>query len=144
MDRGHGRLEPRVIRTSTALNLYLHWPGLAQVFRIDRHVTALDGSHPRSDSAYGLTDLTPPAADAATLGDDVRRHWGIEPRLHYIRDMTFDEDRSPVRTHSGPRVMATLRHTAIGLLRTCGVTNLQWAVNHLGRHPDQVVRLLLG
>jgi hypothetical protein len=144
VDRGHGRIETRVIRTSTALNLYLHWPGLAQVFRIDRHVTALDGSHPRDETVYGLTDLTPAEADAATLGAYVRHHWGIETRLHYIRDMTFDEDRSQVRTHNGPRIMATLRNTAIGLLRTCGVTNIQRAVNHLGRHPDQVVRLLLG
>ena len=114
------------------------------MFRIDRHVAALDGSHPRDDTVYGLTDLTPAAADAATRGDDVRRHWGIETRLHYIRDMTYDEDRPPVRTHHGPRIMATLRNTAIGLLRTCGVTNIQRAVNHLGRHPDPVVRLLLG
>ena len=144
MDRGHGRIETRVIRTTTALNAYLNWPGLAQVFRVDRHVTALDGTDPRDETVYGLTDLTSEEADAATLGDNVRRHWGIETRLHDIRDMTYDEDRSQVRTHHGPRIMATLRHTAIGLLRSCGVTNIQRAVTHWGRHPDQVAHLLLG
>ena len=144
MDRGHGRIETRVVRTSTALNPYLGWPFLGQVFRVDRHVTALDGTHPRDETVYGLTDLTPAAADAATRGAYVRRHGGIETRLHYIRDMTYDEDRSPVRTHHDPRIMATLRNTAIGLLRSCGVTNIQRAVTHLGRHPDQVAHLLLG
>ncbi len=137
-------METRVVRTSTALNAYLGWPFLGQVFRVDRHVTARDGTHPRDETVCGLTDLTPAEADAATLGDDVRRHGGIETRLHYIQDMTYDEDRSQVRTHHGPRIMATVRNTAIGLLRSCGVTNIQRAVTHWGRHPDQVAHLLLG
>ena len=49
----------------------------------------------------------------------MRRPWalapvttgGIETRLHYIRDITCDEDRSPVRAHRGARIMATLRNT---------------------------------
>lgn len=133
-----------MIRTSTALNTYIHWPFVGQVFRIDRHVTDLDGTNPRDETAWGITDLTPMQADAACIGDYVRNHWGIETRLHYVRDMAYDEDRSQVRTKNGPRVMATLRNTAIGLLRALELQNIQRTVNHLSRHPEQVAQLLLG
>jgi predicted transposase YbfD/YdcC len=112
-DRGHGRVEIQTIRTSTAFNDYLDWPFLGQVFRIDRPVTDGDGTHPCDEVALGLTDLTPAHADPARLSAYVRHHWGIESRLHAVRDMTDDEDRSQVRSANGPRVMATLRNPAI-------------------------------
>ena len=126
------------------VNDYLDWPYLAQVYRIDRHVTDLDGENPRDEVAWGITDLTPDQADAARLGALVRGHWGIETRLHWVRDVVYDEDRSQVRTRNGPRVMATLRNTAISLIRRVGVPNVQRAVQYLHRHPGQVARLLLG
>lgn len=117
---------------------------MGQVFRIDRHVTDLDGSNPRDEVALGITDLTPEEANAAQIGALVRGHWGIETRLHWERDMIYDEDRSQIRTHNGPQVMATLRNTAIGLLRRLQVPNIQRAVNYLNRHPEHVARVLLG
>jgi hypothetical protein len=53
MDKGHGRIEIRVVQTTTVLNDYLDWPYLAQAFRIDRHVTDLDGANPRDEVAGG-------------------------------------------------------------------------------------------
>ncbi|NMP21558.1 ISAs1 family transposase [Sulfobacillus sp. DSM 109850] len=144
IDRGHGRIETRIVRTTTVLNDYVEWPYLGQAFRIDRHVTDLDGSHPRDEVALGITDLTPEQANAAHIGALVRGHWGIETRLHWERDMIYDEDRSQIRTQNGPRVMATLRNTAIGLLRRLQVPNIQRAVNYLNRHPEHVARVLLG
>ena len=104
----------------------------------------LDGSHPRDEVAFGITDLTPEQASPAQIGTLVRGHWGIETRLHWERDMIYDEDRSQVRTQNGPRVMATFRNIAIGLLRRLQVPNLQRAVNYLSRHPEHVARMLLG
>ena len=121
------------------LNDYLDWPHLGQAFRIDRHVTDLDGGNPRDEVAFGITDLTPDQADAAMIGCLVRGHWGIETRAHWV---VYDEDRSQVRTENEPRVMATLRNTAISLLRHVGVSNIQRAVNYLHRHPQQVARIL--
>ena len=135
-------MEKRVVRTTTVLNDYVDWPHLGQAFRVDRSVTDLDGSHPRGEVAFGITDLTPDQADASTIGGLVRGHWGIETRLHWVRDVVYDEDRSQVRTENGPRVMATLRNTAISLLRHVGVPNIQRAVNYLHRHPQQVARIL--
>lgn len=131
------------MRTTTVLNDYLDWPHVGQVFRIDRHVTDLLGEHPRDEVAFGITDLTPDIADARRIGTLVRGHWGIETRLHYVRDMTYDEDRSQVRTKNGPRAMATLRNAAIGLLRRMKISNIHRTVQHLDRRPEQIAALLL-
>lgn len=70
-------------------------------------------------------------------------HWGIENRLHWVRDVTFDEGRFQVRTGHAPRVMATCRNTAISLLRTIGWDNVAAALRHHARHPDHALRLVL-
>lgn len=67
----------------------------------------------------------------------------IENRLHWVRDVDYDEDRSQVRTGSGPQVMATLRNTAIGLLRLAGHTNIAAALRHHIRDFNRPVELLL-
>ena len=142
VDRGHGRIETRTVRTAPVPES-ITWPYATQVFRIDRHVTDLLGENPRNETAFGISDLTPQVADASCIGTLVRGHWGIETRLHYVRDMTYDEDRSQVRTGNEPRAMAILRNIAIGLLQRLKLPNIQRAVNHLQRRPDQVATLLL-
>ena len=144
LDKGHGRIEIRRVRTSTALNAYLDWPHVGQVFRVERHVTDLVGKNPRDEVAFGIMDLGPDEVDAARVNELVRGHWGIETRLHYVRDWTYDEDRSQVRTKQGPRVMATLRNTAIGLLRYLKLPNISGAVKHLDHHPEQIAALVIG
>ncbi|MHB1684457.1 MAG: hypothetical protein ACYCYO_16785 [Bacilli bacterium] len=71
------------------------------MFRIKREDTDLRGNPLHKEVAYGITDLTEKETDAALIGSWVRGHWGIETRLHYVRDMTYDEDRSQVRTGNG-------------------------------------------
>ena len=73
----------------------------------------------------------------------MRRHWGIENSLHWVRDVVFDEDRSQVRTGNAPPVMATLRNTAISLLRLAGWTTIATALRHHARNPHRAVALLL-
>lgn len=72
----------------------------------------------------------------------MRGHWGIENRAHYVRDVTYDEDRSQLRTGSAPQVMATMRNTAISLLRLAGWTNIKQATEKLSRRLDQLLALL--
>lgn len=132
------------MRTSIALNAYLDWPHLGQVFCGERYVTNLLGENPQHEIAWGVTDLGPEEADAARLGELVRGHWGIETRLHYVRDWTYDEDRSQVRTMEGPRVMAALRNTAIGLWRHLTLPNISRSVKHLDRRPEHIAALLMG
>ena len=92
---------------------------------------------------YLITSADHQAAPPATLAAWVQGHWGIENQLHWVRDVTFDEDRSQVRTGNAPRVMATLRNTAIGLLRLTGWTNIAAGLQHHARAHDHPVKRLL-
>ena len=72
----------------------------------------------------------------------VRGHWAIENRVHYVRDRTFDEDRSQVRKRAAPQLMASLRNLAISLLRLAGATNIAAALRHCSRHGRETRRLI--
>jgi hypothetical protein len=122
---------------------YLDFPYAQTVFRVERHVTRLDGSAPRTETVYGLTSHggTNQKAAERLLGL-VRGHWTIENRLHWVRDVVFDEDRSQIRKGNGPRVMATLRNLAISVLRLAGASSIAKALRWCGRHSDACARLL--
>ncbi|MBP8985054.1 MAG: transposase, partial [Syntrophobacterales bacterium] len=94
------------------------------------------------ETAYLITSLSPERADPEKLLSLNRGHWGIENKSHYVRDVTFDEDRSQVRTQSGPRVMATLRNLAINLLRLRGHKNIAQAIRSLVAKPYRVLSLI--
>lgn len=96
----------------------------------------------RRETAYGLTSLTPQKADPARLLHLNRGQWSIENRLHYVRDVTFDEDRSTVRRGRGAQVMASLRNLAISLLRMAGARYIAPALRACSRLPLDVFRLI--
>jgi predicted transposase YbfD/YdcC len=91
---------------------------------------------------YGITSLTAWQANPADVLAFNRGHWSIENREHYVRDVTFDEDRSQVRTGSSPQTMAAMRNIAISLLRLAGWTNIKQATEKMSRRLDQVLTLL--
>ncbi|WP_438293323.1 ISAs1 family transposase [Streptomyces sp. HUAS TT7] len=122
-NRGHGRCEHRAILAVT-VPAGLHFPYAAQAFRIRRTTRHLDGQPKHTETIYGITSLHAHQAGPAHLGTYVRGHWGIENRLHWVRGVTFDEDRSQVRTGNGPRAMATLRNLATSACRLTGTTNI--------------------
>lgn len=124
------------------------FPYLFGAFRIERHVTALDGRHLRTEVVHGVTSRAVPvgakaqAEEGAALLRLARGHWTIENGLHHVRDMAYDEDRSRVRTKNGPRVMATLRNLAISMLRLVGATSIKKALRWCSRDIDRVMRLV--
>jgi predicted transposase YbfD/YdcC len=142
VDIGHGRIEQRNITTSEALVGYSDWPGLAQVFEVGRHVITQKTDKERTEVVYGVTSLRPERATPERLLDLVRGHWQIENKSHWVRDVTFDEDRSQVRCGNIPHVMAALRNTAIGLLRWAGHTNIAAACRRLAAQPAQALALI--
>lgn len=142
VDKGHGRIEIRRVWTSTEMNDYIEFPYLRQVFRIERITSNLQGEPLRHEIVYGVTSLTEQKASSADLLKYNRGHWEIENRVHWVRDVTFDEDRSQVRRGGGPQVMASLRNLSISLLRMSGATNIASATRHLGRRTDKSLRLL--
>ena len=142
VDSGHGRIEQRNITTSEALVGYSTWPGLAQVFELGRHVIIQKTGQERVEVVYGVTSLSSERATPGRVLDLVRGHWSIENKSHWVRDVTFDEDRSQVRCGSIPQVMAALRNTAIGLLRWAGHTNIAAACRRLAAQPAQALALI--
>jgi len=132
----HGdRIETRRLCASTALEGYLQWPGHAQVLELRRAVTNKRTSKTRHEIVYGITSLGPERATPAQLLRLWREHWHIENRLHYVRDVTFDEDRSQVRAGHAPQVMAALRNVAISVLRLCGAENIAAACRRYAARP---------
>lgn len=116
-EKHHGRIEIRKIWTSTQLSGYLDFPYSAQVARVERITKQVKSGKTSTEVVYLITSLPQDKADAKRLLALNRGHWEIENRVHWVRDVTFAEDHSQIRTGSGPRVMATLRNLAISLLR---------------------------
>jgi predicted transposase YbfD/YdcC len=142
LDLGHGRIEQRWLQTSNVLRGDSDWPGLAQVFRLERQVIMKKTGEVRQEVVAGVTSLVPERADAAQLLAIVRGHWHIENRSHWVRDVTFDEDRSQVRCGHIPQVMAALRNTVIGLIRWAGHTNMAAACRHFAAQPQAALHLI--
>jgi predicted transposase YbfD/YdcC len=150
--RLHGkRIEERVLRASTALNECYKgiggsgddlWPGLEQVLQIKRIITDKQSGRTTSETAYAITSLSPECATPAQLLTAWREHWHIENKLHWVRDVTFDEDHSTVRSGRIPQVMAALRNTAIGLLRLLGATNIAKACRQMAANPQLALAAL--
>lgn len=147
----HGnRIEQRVLRTSSALiDCYSGinegeelWAGLEQVLRIERTITNKRTGRTTNEVAYAITSLSPERATPAQLLRAWREHWHIENKLHWVRDVTFDEDRSTVRAGSIPQVMAALRNLAISLLRLFGATNIAKACRFYAARPAHVLAAL--
>jgi len=73
-----------------------------------------------TEIVYLITSLPPETASPQRLLRLARDHWGIENRLHYVRDVAFAEDRCRVR--AGARPLASLRNLAITLIRRAGLS----------------------
>lgn len=136
----HGRRATRTIRSLTAPT-WIGFAGAAQVAQIRRTVT--HAGRKSVEVVYLITSAPHTAAPPAVLAAWVQGHWGIENRLHWVRDVSFDEDRSQVRTGHTPRVMATLRNTAISVLRLTGWDNIAQALRHHARNPERALTCLL-
>jgi len=136
----HGdRVETRRLWASTALAEYLDWPGGQQVLRVER--TCRQRGKTTRQVRYAITSLGPEITPTVLL-EHVRGHWGIENRLHWVRDVTLGEDASQVRSGSAPQILAALRNTVLGLLRGAGWTNIAAALRSYAWQPGTALALL--
>jgi predicted transposase YbfD/YdcC len=133
----HGRRARRSIKVALA-PAWIEFDGAAQVAQLRRTVTKKGKK--TVEVVYLITSDR--AADPAALGAWVRGHWEIENRLHWVRDVTYQEDKSLVRTGNAPRVMASLRSLSISLLRLDGHANIAAANRHHARDPQRTLQLL--
>jgi predicted transposase YbfD/YdcC len=140
-DKAHGRIESRTVKV-TAVRAGIAFPDAALALQVLRRRKNRVDKRWRTETVYAITDLTEKQAHPARLADAIRAHWGIENRLHWIRDVVFAEDLSQIRTGNGPAVMAGLRNLAISLHRRAGATNIAAACRHASRHPARTLPLL--
>jgi predicted transposase YbfD/YdcC len=134
-EKSHGRIDTRKI---DALSIHAEclndngsdFPHVHQIFQITRQSNSLKGKKIRGETVFGLTSATEKKYEASDLAQFVRDHWSIENSSHYVRDETFKEDRSRIRTGSAPQVMATIRNLSIGIIRLSGEKNIASGVRH--------------
>ncbi|WP_433793800.1 ISAs1 family transposase [Actinoplanes sp. CA-252034] len=141
-DRGHGRREIRTLKILT-ISAGIDFPHATQALQIRRRRRRLD--QPKrftTETIYAITDLPVHQAKPTQLAAWIRGHWTIENKIHWVRDVTFDEDRSQIRTGTGPEIMAALRNAAIGALRIAGTTNIAAAIRHHARDSGRTLALL--
>jgi predicted transposase YbfD/YdcC len=133
----HGRRARRTIKVALA-PAWIGFDGAAQVAQLRR--TVVTKGKKTIEVVYLITSDR--SASPQTLAAWVRRHWHIENKLHWVRDVTYQEDKSLVRTGNAPRVMASLRSLAISILRLDGHTNIAAANRHHARDPQRTLKLL--
>jgi predicted transposase YbfD/YdcC len=141
-DRHRGRIEHRAIRVSSQMNAYLNpsWPHIRQVAQLTRVVTKKAGT--TIEVVYLITDLSSAQASPEGLLDIVRGHWSIENGSHYVRDVTFAEDRSHLRSGTAPQVWAALRNLALTLIHRTGSSQITATRRSFSHHPVLALRLL--
>jgi predicted transposase YbfD/YdcC len=146
-ETSHGRREIRTLKVVTVA-ASIAFPGAQQAIQITRRTrkagarTGRAGKW-RTETVYAITDLPPHQARPDELAAWIRGHWQIENGLHWVRDVTFAEDLSQVRTGAAPQVMATLRNLVISLHRLAGATNIAAALRHHGRDARRSLQLLM-
>jgi predicted transposase YbfD/YdcC len=146
-DKEHGRLEVRRLWVSDEPKIfrYADFPHSQQFFVIERDVKRYirgEATH-TVEMAYGVTSLKKSQAPAKRLLELSREHWTIENKVHYVRDVTYDEDRCRIRVNNGPRMMASIRNLAISILRLMGFKYITDGIRYLSNTPDRKHTLAL-
>lgn len=140
-ERGHGVTRQRMLTVADA-DGSIDFPGAAQVACVRRWTRDLATNTVQTrEIVYVITSLPRELADPAYLAELIRGHWRIENQLHYVRDVAFDEDKSTVTSGNLPRIMATFRNLAIGMLRIAGHSNITSQLRRHGRNPGLIPML---
>jgi Transposase DDE domain len=139
---GHGRTEHRYIAVADVPE-GVDFPYAAQVILVYRERADLADVMSSAETSHYITSVAKERGDARQLGGHVRGHWGIENKVHYVRDWTFDEDRHQMRApRSRPRALASLRNLAISLLPLAGAANIAAPTRWLSRDATRAAALL--
>jgi predicted transposase YbfD/YdcC len=140
-ETGHGRTEHRTVTVLPAPS-GLGFPAAAQIAQVTRDRTDNTTGKHTTETSYVVTSLPATQAGPARIAEILRGHWHIENRLHWVRDVTYREDASRVRTAHAPRVMASLRNLAISALRLAGHDNIAAGLRHTARDWRRPLQLL--
>lgn len=139
-DRGHGRRVRRAIWLVPADGI--DFPGAQRVFRIRREVRDTCGRLISKEIVHGITSLGIEQAAAEAVACWVRTHWGIENKIHWVRDVVFGEDAQHAYLGAAAQVMAMFRNLAIALLRLAGVTKITRTLERIAADRTRILPLL--
>jgi predicted transposase YbfD/YdcC len=139
-DRSTGKIVRRQIWVAPAGDV--GFPGAAQVFRIRRDTFDHAGNHLTKEVVHGITSLTAAQADPEMIARFVRQHWGIENKIHWVRDVVYREDHQHAYAGTGVQVMATLRNLALGLLRLAGITQITRTLERIAADRTRIIPII--
>lgn len=140
-EKQHGRLEWRSMKV-VEVTAGLPFPGRPKAIQIIRRRKARDGKTWHREIVYAITSLTAERAAPAEIAAILRRHWAIENELHWVRDVTFGEDASRVRTGTGPAVLATIRNLLISLAHLADTRQIAAWLRHNAHRYTRPIDLL--
>jgi predicted transposase YbfD/YdcC len=142
VDRGHGRIEVRTIKTLPVTDHIRDlFPHGEQAFLLERYIYDLDGTLLGAVAVLGITSLPTDHADAAAIAAHVRGHWSVES-LHWLRDVTLGEDHSTIK--AAYQAMAAIRNLVISVCSLRGIQNLARQLRACHRDPYRLPLLLMG
>lgn len=141
--KAHGRLETRILTTSALLNQTTDWPYMGQVFQLVRDVHSLATGKTTHEVLYGLTSFSVSRASPRHLLTFRRQHWSIENRLHYCRDVIFDEDACRLSVGHAAQAIAILNNLVLGLLRFHGFSAIASARRRFNAFPTHALPFIL-
>jgi predicted transposase YbfD/YdcC len=143
IEKGHGRIETRGLETTASVTKHLaaSWPGLGQVCRLTRE--RIIRRKESIETVYAITSLTAAEAGPACLLELSREHWGIENKLHYVRDVTCREDQARANAGHTPQVLAALRNTVLTIVRRLGFKPVE-GFEYFAEHRRAAIDTVLG
>lgn len=143
IEKGHGRIETRRLETTASVTEHLgaSWTGLRQVCRLTRQ-RIIRGKE-STETVYAITSLTTKKAGPALLLGLSREHWGIENKLHYVRDVTCREDQARANAGHAPQALAALRNTVLTIVRRLGFKPVE-GFEYFAEHRQAAIDTVLG
>ena len=126
LSKGHGRIEKRTVSICTQLDGVKPWPGLQTLIKVESERRFKKGGHPRVETGvrYYIASFV---ESAESFAQRIRGYWGVENKVHHVRDVTQGEDRSRIRMHQLPQIFAVARNFALNLYRSDGFQNMAQA-----------------
>jgi len=141
-DKYGGRIEKRELQVMDVPEHLKEWPGVQQILKLTRTRTTIKSGKTTEEVVYGITSLSKDDAPPDRIAALCRNHWGIENKLHWVRDTVFDEDRCTIRTGNAPQAMTALRNTVIALahMLNMSVTDMR---HEFARFYKRAIKVIL-
>jgi predicted transposase YbfD/YdcC len=126
ISKGHGRIERRVVSLCTTLDNIPNWPGLQTLIRVESERRFKQGGQLRveTETRYYVASFL---ESAEAFAHRIRGYWGVENKVHHVRDVTQGEDASRIRMHQLPQIFAVARNFALNLYRSNNFDNMAQA-----------------